>query len=225
MSMQVLLVDDDPSFRRQLADRLSAFGHSVLTADDGPTALSMVGRMAFDSVILGWRIPGLDGIGIVRQLREAGMIVPVLMLSALDGVAGKVDCFEAGADDYVVRPVDPRELNARLHALVRARGVRAQPGDTISAGDIVISPSRLQAWRGGRPLALSRTEFGLLLELARNAGSVVTRPMIIERLWGKDFVPTANSVDVHIRHLRRKLCELGDDPISTQRGMGYCLRP
>lgn len=184
----------------------------------------MVGRAAFDIVILGWRIPGLDGIGLVRQLREAGMIVPVLMLSVLDGVPGKVDCFEAGADDYVVRPVDPRELNARLHALARARRVREQSGDTISAGDIVISPSRLQAWRGGRLLALSRTEFSLLLELARNAGSVVTRPMIIERLWSQDSVPMANSVDVHIRHLRRKLREQGDDPISTQRGMGYSLR-
>jgi DNA-binding response OmpR family regulator len=224
MSMHVLLVEDDRQLQRQLAEQLSQFGHQVETADDGLAALAIVGQKAFDIVVLDWMMPGVDGITVLRQLREGGMNVPVLMLTALGQVFDKVEGFDAGADDYVVKPVDPLELNARLNALVRARRTNDQPSDTVSAGDITISPSRLRAWRGGRPLNLSQTEFKLLLELARNAGTLVTRPMLIERIWGLDFMPTTNLVDAHIRHLRVKLVEQGDDPISTQRGMGYMLR-
>lgn len=224
MSMHVLLVEDDRQLQRQLAEQLSQFGHQVETADDGLAALAIVGQKAFDIVVLDWMMPGVDGITVLRQLREGGMNVPVLMLTALGQVFDKVEGFDAGADDYVVKPVDPLELNARLNALVRARRTNDQPSDTVSAGDITISPSRLRAWRGGRPLNLSQTEFKLLLELARNAGTIVTRPMLIERIWGLDFMPTTNLVDAHIRHLRVKLVEQGDDPISTQRGMGYMLR-
>ncbi|SES09740.1 DNA-binding response regulator, OmpR family, contains REC and winged-helix (wHTH) domain [Sphingobium sp. YR768] len=224
MSLHILLVEDDKPLQRQLVEQLSQYGHEVATADDGPGALAIVGLHAFDIIILDWMIPSIDGITVLRQLREGGMHVPVLMLTALGQVYDKVEGFNAGADDYVVKPVDPMELNARLHALLRARRINEQPSDTISAGDIVISPSRLRAWRSGRPLILSQTEFKLLLELSRNAGSVVTRPMLIERIWGHDFMPTTNIVDAHIRHLRVKLLEHGDDPISTQRGMGYLLR-
>ena len=196
----------------------------MTTADDGVEALSIIGKQAFDIIILDWMMPGVDGITILREVRESGMNIPVLMLTALGQVFDKVEGFGAGADDYVVKPVDPLELNARLHALVRARQANEQPADTISAGDIVISPSRLRAWRAGKALTLSQTEFKLLLELVRHAGSVVTRPMLIERIWGHDFMPTTNIVDAHIRHLRVKLLEHGDDPIGTQRGMGYLLR-
>ena len=224
MAMQIFLVEDDKPLQRQLAEQLSQFGHKVETADDGLAALAIIGQKAFDVVILDWMMPGVDGVTVLRQLREGGMHVPVLMLTALGQVFDKVEGFEAGADDYVVKPVDPLELNARLNALVRARRTNDQPSDTVRAGDITISPSRLCAWRNGRPLNLSQTEFKLLLELARDAGSIVTRPMLIERIWGLDFMPTTNLVDAHIRHLRVKLTEHGDDPISTQRGMGYLLR-
>lgn len=224
MSMQILLVEDDKHLQRQLVEQLSQFGHDVQTADDGLSALAIVGQRSFDIIILDWMMPSVDGITVLRQLREGGMNVPVLMLTALGQIFDKVEGFEAGADDYVVKPVDPLELNARINALVRARRVNDSPSDTISAGDIVISPSRLRAWRDGRPLNLSQTEFKLLLELARHAGTVVTRPMLIERIWGHDFAPTTNIVEAHIRHLRVKLLEHGDDPINTQRGMGYSLR-
>jgi len=224
MGMHVLLAEDDRQLQRQLAEQLTQFGHQVETADDGLGALAIIGQKAFDIVILDWMMPGVDGITVLRQLREGGMNVPVLMLTALGQVFDKVEGFDAGADDYVVKPVDPLELNARVNALVRARRTTEQPSDTVSAGDITISPSRLRAWRNGRPLNLSQTEFKLLLELARNAGTIVTRPMLIERIWGLDFMPTTNLVDAHIRHLRVKLTEHGDDPISTQRGMGYLLR-
>lgn len=224
MSMQILLVEDDKPLQRQLVEQLSPFGHSVQTADDGLAAMAIIGQSAFDIVILDWMMPGADGMTVLRQLREAGMNVPVLMLTALGQIYDKVEGLEAGADDYVVKPVDPLELNARLNALLRARRANDQPADTITAGDIVISPSRLRAWRANQPLNLSQTEFKLLLELARHAGTVVTRPMLIERIWGHDFTPTTNIVEAHIRHLRIKLTEHGDDPISTQRGMGYFLR-
>ncbi|MCI4590430.1 response regulator transcription factor [Sphingobium sp. BYY-5] len=224
MNMQILLVEDDKQLQQQIVTQLSQFGHDIQTADNGLAALAIIGQRAFDIVILDWMMPTIDGITVLRQLREGGMNVPVLMLTALGQVFDKVEGFNAGADDYVVKPVDPMELNARLQALLRARRINDQPTDTISAGDIVISPSRLRAWRGGQSLNLSQTEFKLLLELARNAGTVVTRPMLIERIWGHDFVPTTNIIDAHIRHLRVKLLEQGDDPISTQRGMGYLLR-
>ncbi len=222
--MDILLVEDDKDFQQQLVTQLAIFGHEIQIAEDGPAALSLIGQTAFDIVILNWRMSGLDGISLLHELREGGMNIPILILSDLAQILGKVECFEAGADDYVVKAIDPRELNARLHALVRARQAQEKPSDTLSAGDIVISPSRLQAWRKGRPLNLSQTEFKLLLILVRNAGSVVSRPMIIEHIWGHGFIPVANIVDAHIRHLRTKLLAYGDDPISTRRGMGYVLR-
>ncbi|HEX7782794.1 MAG TPA: response regulator transcription factor [Sphingobium sp.] len=225
MSLQVLLVEDDKRLQKQLVDQLSHFGHNIQTADDGLVALAAVGQTAFDIVILDWMLPTVDGISVLRQMRESGMNVPILMLTALGQVFDKVEALGAGADDYVVKPVDPLELNARLNALLRARRTNEQAADTISAGDIAISPARLRAWRNGQALNLSQTEFKLLLELVRHAGSVVTRPMLIERIWGHDFVPATNIVEAHIRHLRVKLLEHGEDPISTQRGMGYLLRP
>lgn len=224
MSMKILLVEDDLALQRQLTEQLSQLGHDIDVAQDGLDALAVIGRKTFDIVILDWMLPTVDGLAVLREMREGGMNVPILMLTALGQVFDKVEAFNAGADDYVVKPVDPLELNARLHALLRARRANDTPADTIAAGDIVISPSRLRAWRGGHALNLSQTEFKLLLELARNAGAVVTRPMLIERIWGHDVVPTTNIVDAHIRHLRVKLMDHGDDPIGTQRGMGYLLR-
>lgn len=224
MTLHILLVEDDKHLQRQLVEQLAHFGHRVQAADDGLAALAIIGKETFDVIVLDWMMPTVDGITLLRQMRESSMLVPVLMLTALGQVLDKVDGFEAGADDYVVKPVDPLELNARLQALVRARKTHDQSTDTVSAGDIVVSPARLRAWRNGKPLNLSQTEFKLLLELVRNAGSVVTRPMLIERIWGHDLIPTTNIIEAHIRHLRVKLLEYGDDPIGTQRGMGYFIR-
>lgn len=224
MSLNILLIEDDRQLQRQLAGQLAQFGHEVHAAFDGPQALSLLSSLPVDAVVLDWMMPGMDGPEVVRRMREDGMTMPVLMLTALGQTLDKVEGLEAGADDYVVKPVDPEELNARLNALLRARRTSDQGTDTIAAGDIVISPSRLTGWRGGQPLSLSQTEFKLLLELARNAGTVVTRPMLIERIWGRDVVPTTNIVDAHIRQLRVKLLQHGDDPIATVRGLGYTLR-
>lgn len=224
MSFNILLVEDDLQLSRQLVAQLAQFGHSVICADDGHKALSLVVREAFDVIILDWMLPTLDGLSVVRKIREGGMSVPILMLTALGQTFDKVEGLDAGADDYVVKPVDALELNARLNALIRARRTTGEKSDTISAGDIVISPSRFRAWRSGEAIDLARTEFKLLLSLMRNAGSVITRPMLIEQVWGHDFVTTTNIVEAHIRRLRTKLLLHGDDPISTVRGVGYVIR-
>ncbi|MEE4455189.1 response regulator transcription factor [Novosphingobium resinovorum] len=224
MSLQILLVEDDRQLQRQIVRQMAEFGHEVEAVGDAAAALVLVSRQAFDVLVLDWMLPGMDGIAVLRELRGRGMDMPVLMLTALGHTLDKVEGLEAGADDYVVKPVDPLELNARLQALLRARKATGKAADTIAAGDIVVSPSRMAAWRAGQPLGLSHTEFKLLLELARDAGTVLTRPMLIERVWGRDFVTTTNIVDAHIRQLRLKLGQHGDDPIGTVRGIGYVLQ-
>ncbi|WP_288414850.1 response regulator transcription factor [uncultured Novosphingobium sp.] len=223
MSLNILLVEDDRQLQRQLREQLSGHGHEVTVADDGRAALDLISRYSFDAVVLDWMLPGMTGLDVLRQFRADGMTLPVLMLTALGQIMDKVEGLEAGADDYVVKPVDPLELNARLNALVRARKATDKPADTISAGDIVISPTRLRVWRGEQPVPLTQIEFKLLVELARDAGTVLTRAMLIERVWGHDFVTTTNLVDAHIRQLRLKLTQFGDDPIQTVRGVGYLL--
>ncbi|MBB3938585.1 DNA-binding response OmpR family regulator [Novosphingobium fluoreni] len=223
MSLNILLVEDDRQLQRQLREQLSGHGHEVTVADDGRAALDLISRYSFDAVVLDWMLPGMTGLDVLRQFRADGMTLPVLMLTALGQIMDKVGGLEAGADDYVVKPVDPLELNARLNALVRGRKATDKPADTISAGDIVISPTRLRVWRGEQPVPLTQIEFKLLVELARDAGTVLTRAMLIERVWGHDFVTTTNLVDAHIRQLRLKLTQFGDDPIQTVRGVGYLL--
>jgi DNA-binding response OmpR family regulator len=171
-------------------------------------------------------LPQLSGVAVVGRLREAGHSLPVLMLSALGRSVEKIDGLTAGADDYCVKPTPAAEIEARLNALLRARGWTAGEADTLQAGDIVVSPGQHRAWRGEQPLDLTRLEFGLLAELVRHAGSYLTRAMLIERVWGYDFEPGTNIVDAQVRLLRRKLTADGrDDPIATKRGVGYMLRP
>ncbi|MBO9580782.1 MAG: response regulator transcription factor [Sphingobium sp.] len=224
-SLNVLIVEDDPALASLLAEQLAAFGHRSTLASDGRSALSTIAQDAFDVVVLDRMLPVLNGIAVLEHLRKGNVLLPVLMLSALGQTVERVEGLEAGADDYVVKPVDPAELNARLRALVRARRYALDSSETIRVGDILVSPTRLRAWRKDRDLDLPRTEFNLLLELARNAGSVLTRPMLIERVWRYDFEPTTNIVDAYIRRLRLKLTQFGgDDPITTMRGVGYMLR-
>lgn len=223
--MNLLLVEDDAPTADLLAAELRALDHRVVVAVQGDEALLAVERDGFDAVILDRMLPQMDGATVVRRLRERGKTLPVLMLSALGRSDEKVSGLDAGADDYVVKPTPAAELDARLKALVRARGWTEGDADTVRAGDIVVSPAQHRAWRGTRPLDLAKLEFRLLAELARHAGGYLTRAMLIERVWGYDFEPTANIVDAQVRGLRRKLtADGGDDPIVTKRGVGYMLR-
>ncbi|MET0364077.1 MAG: response regulator transcription factor [Sphingobium sp.] len=225
MAFNVLIVEDDAELAETLETQLRGFGHECVHADNGHRALAAVTDDAFDVVILDRMMPVIDGLGFLNQLRSGGHKIPVLMLTALGQSLQKVEGLEAGADDYVVKPIDAIELNARLHALVRARQWSGDESDTIRAGGIVVSPAKYRAWRDGAPLDLPKTELRLLAELARNAGSVMTRPMLLERVWNYDFEPTTNIVDTYIKRLRKKLVEDGgEDPITTLRGVGYMLK-
>lgn len=225
MTFNVLIVEDDAELAETLETQLRGFGHHCVLAENGQRAMAAVTDDAFDVVILDRMMPVIDGMGFLGQLRDGGHKVPVLMLTALGKSLQKVEGLEAGADDYVVKPIDAIELNARLNALVRARQWSGEESDTIRAGGIVVSPAKYRAWRDGTPLDLPKTELRLLAELARNAGSVMTRPMLLERVWNYDFEPTTNIVDTYIKRLRKKLVEDGgDDPITTLRGVGYMLK-
>ncbi|PTQ63332.1 two-component system OmpR family response regulator [Sphingomonas sp. PP-CE-3G-477] len=225
MSLNILLVEDDGVFAQGMAEELRGFDHTVTVAADGREALAAVDSQPFDAVVLDRMLPRIDGISVLERLRSGNMTLPVIMLSALGRSVEKVEGLEAGADDYVVKPIASVELNARLLALVRARGWTAGSADTIRAGDIVVSPTRFRAWRAGTAIDLGKLEFKLLNEFVANADTVLTRAMLVERVWGYDFAPTTNIVDVYVRHLRVKLtADGGEDPILTVRGVGYMLR-
>ncbi len=224
--MQLLIVEDDEELAAQLGEQLARFGHRVTIAGDGRRANQALGSTHFDAIILDRILPMMDGLSLLKDLRDHHILTPVIMMTALGQSRQKIEGLESGADDYVVKPVDPAELNARLQALVRARGWTEQREDeTLRAGDVVVSPARHSAWRNGKTLRLQKTEFKVLTELARNAGTPMTRAMLLERVWNYDFEPATNLVDAYIRRLRIRLTEFGgEDPIITIRGLGYMLR-
>ncbi len=224
MGLNLLLVEDDAVSAAALAEELRGFDHVVTIVGDGRAALAAVDSQSFDAVVLDRMLPRIDGIAVLERLRASDMTVPIIMLSALGRSIEKVEGLEAGADDYVVKPIAAAELNARLLALVRGRRWTAG-GDTIQAGDIVVSPTKVRAWRNGVGLDLGKLEFKLLAEFVANADAVLSRAMLVERVWRYDFAPTTNIVDVHVRQLRLKLMAAGgDDPIVTMRGVGYMMR-
>lgn len=223
--MNLLLVEDDADYAATTAAALRGFDHRVTIAGDGRAALSAVECESFDAMILDRMLPHIDGLSVLERLRGGKATLPVIMLSARGQSDDKVDGLVAGADDYVVKPVDAAELNARLHALLRGRGFAQGGDDTLSAGDITVSPSRFRAWRAGQPVDLVKLELKLLLELVRHADTVMTRAMLVEKVWGYEFEPETNLVDVYIRRLRLKLtADGGSDPIVTMRGVGYMLK-
>ncbi|WP_313805454.1 response regulator transcription factor [Sphingobium sp.] len=226
MALHLLIVDDDEALAPQLAEQLRLMGHSAVMVQDGRRAMEAVAGAQFDAIILDRILPGMDGIAVLRSLRANNILTPIIMLTALGQSRQKVEGLDSGADDYVVKPVDPAELNARLQALVRARGWGERGSDeTLRAGDLLVSPTKHSAWRDGKALNLQKIEFRLLTELVRNADSAVTRAMLLERVWNYDFEPATNIVEAYIRRLRIKLTEFGgDDPIKTIRGVGYMLR-
>ncbi len=225
MSLNLLLVEDDAVFAQAMAEELRGLDHRVTVAVDGREALAAVDSAPFDAVVLDRMLPKVDGMSVLARLRGGNMTVPVIMLTALGRSVEKVEGLEAGADDYVVKPVAAAELSARLAAIVRGRGWTGGSADTIRAGDIVVSPTKFRAWRDGTALDLGKLEFKLLSEFVANADAVLTRAMLVERVWGYDFAPTTNIVDVYVRHLRVKLTAAGgEDPIATVRGVGYMLR-
>src|SRR5437762_9150311 len=222
--MRVLVVDDEPPVRTALERALRLAGYDVALAEGGEQALREVAGAAPDAIVLDVLMPGVDGLEVCRRIRSAGDTTPILMLTARDAISDRVAGLDAGADDYLVKPFALDELLARLRALLRRTSVTG--GDhVLRTGDLSLDPQRRQAWRGTRELGLTKTEFDLLELLLFNAGIVVTRDVIYERIWGYEFETSSKSLDVYIGYLRRKT-EADGEPrvIRTIRGVGYTLR-
>jgi two-component system, OmpR family, response regulator MprA len=224
-SVRILVVDDDPGVRESLRRSLIFNGYDVELAEDGQRALSSVAMRRPDAVVLDVMMPGLDGLETCRRLRAAGEDLPVLMLTAREAVSDRVGGLDAGADDYLVKPFALEELLARLRALLRRTATSADAGQQLKFSDLVLDLGTREVWRGQRLISLTRTEFHLLELLMRHPRQVLERGQILEEVWGYDFPTTANSLEVYVGYLRRKL-EADGEPrlIHTVRGVGYSLR-
>lgn len=223
ISLQLLLVEDDPVIAQDLTGKLGALGHQCLHCVTGTEAIGAFAQSTFDAIILDRMLPDLTGTGLLDHLRGQGPLPPVLMLSAMGSSSDKIEGLNAGADDYLAKPYDVGELNARLAALVR-RGAQVQ-GDVISlsVGQLRLDGTNHKIRFGTHQGHLNRIEFSLLLFLMRHADRLVTRTMLFEAVWSHSFQPAPNLVDSNISRLRRRLLELGCDPIVTRRGEGYIL--
>ena len=220
----VLLVDDDAAIRRTLAAGLELEGFTVVPASGGRPALVALESVRPGVVLLDLTMPDLDGLEVLRRMRERGDDVPVCVLSARDEVDDRVQGLQAGADDYVVKPFALEEVVARLQALLRRR----PPGESerLQVADVTLDPAAHTARRGTRDLELTRREFDLLELMMRHPGEVLDRRRLHEDVWGYSFDPRTNVADVFVGYLRRKL-EAGGEPriLHTVRGIGFVLRP
>jgi two-component system response regulator QseB len=218
--VRILLVEDDELLGAGIRDTLERALYAVEWVTDGPKALAALQASAFDLVVLDLGLPGLDGIEVLRRLRAGGSATPVLVLSARDTPPERVLGLDAGADDYLVKPFDVDELLARARA--RQRRLRGAATNVIEHGRLRLDPAALAVTYDGRPVALQRREFMLLLRLLQSVGQVLSRSQLEESIYGWDGVIESNTVDVHIHKLRRKLYP---EVIRTVRGVGYIADP
>jgi two-component system, OmpR family, response regulator len=220
--VRVLLIDDDARLAELLDGYFKPQGVSLVHAGGGQAGLGALQAGGFDAVLLDVMMPGIDGLGVLRKLRDAGLRIPVIMLTARGDEADRVVGLELGADDYVAKPFSPRELLARLRAVLR----RAQPdtvAEKLSSAGITVDTGAREAWVDGKPVELTGLEIDLLIALLRRAGRVVPRSALLDLAGRGDVSVGERAVDVHISRLRKKL---GDDPptrIRTVRGVGYVL--
>jgi two-component system OmpR family response regulator len=222
--MRILVIEDDQETRDYLAQGLTQSGHVVDAADDGKDGLFLALDQEFDVMIVDRMLPGLDGLSIVETVRSSGRRTPILILSALGEVDDRVEGLRRGGDDYLVKPFAFSELEARLEALVR-RGDGDAVETRLQVADLELDLLTRQVKRAGREIELQPREFRLLEYLMRHSGQVVTRTMLLEKVWDYHFDPQTNVIDVHVSRLRRKIDKDFDEPlIQTVRGAGYVLR-
>ncbi|MCC7174775.1 MAG: response regulator transcription factor [Bryobacterales bacterium] len=220
--MRILLVEDDPRVAGFIARGLREQAYAVDTAGDGEQALELAAASEYDAVILDVLLPRKDGYAVCRQLRDEGSRVPILMLTARGAVDDRIAGLDCGADDYLAKPFDFRELLARLRALLR-RPYGVRPG-ILRIADLTLNTASHAAARAGRPIRLTAKEYALLEFLAANQGRVVGREQIAEHVWDENFDPFSNVIDVYIRRLRAKVdAGFGRPLIHTRRGEGYLL--
>ena len=222
MTSRVLVVDDDPAVRAAIS-RALRLDYEVDEASDGSEALARHAASAADAIVLDLLMPEIGGLDVCRSLRRRGDSVPVLVVTARDAVSDRVEGLDAGADDYLVKPFALAELLARLRALLRRRF--EGEGGLVRVGDLTLDLSTREGQRGARVFTLTRIEFDLLEMFLRHPRQVLTREVLLNRVWGFDFDSGTNSLAVYVGYLRRKL-EEGGQPrcIQTVRGVGYVLR-
>lgn len=227
---RILVVDDDPAVREALRRSLAFEGYGAEVAIDGHEALAKAESYRPDLLVLDIQMPGMDGLTAARRLRAAGSTTPILMLTARDTVGDRVTGLDAGADDYLVKPFELDELFARIRALLRrsayaAAQEAADADEVLSFADLRMNLATREVSRGERPVELTRTEFTLLEMFLAHPRQVLTREQILKAVWGFDFEPSSNSLDVYVMYLRRKT-EAGGEPrlVHTVRGVGYVLR-
>jgi two-component system response regulator MprA len=222
--VKILVVDDDRAVRDALRRALTLSGYEVEAAEDGEQALEQVVQALPDVVVLDIGMPGIDGLEVCRRVRRLGNRVPILMLTARDAVADRIDGLDVGADDYMVKPFDVEELKARLRALLRRTGSGEDP-DSLCFAEIRLDSARHGAQVGENFTELTRTEYQLLELLMLNPRRVLPHSVIYDRVWGYDFGPASNAMRVYVGYLRRKLESAGARQlIHTVRGVGYVLR-
>lgn len=221
--MRILIVEDDPSIHRIISRRLKEEGYAVDDCYDGEEGVDYSMATAYDCVILDWMLPKKDGISVLREIRQSGNSVPVLMLTAKDTISNRVDGLDAGADDYLTKPFAYDELSARVRALLRRNMKEKQT--ILQAAGLSMDLAAHKVMRDGKEIILTNKEFALLEYLMRNQGIVLTRSQIADHVWDYGFDYDSNVVDVYIRYLRNKLDK--DYPtalIHTVRGYGYVLK-
>jgi DNA-binding response OmpR family regulator len=220
--MRILLVEDDPRIANFVAKGLREQAYAVDVSSNGEDALYQASISTYDLAVLDVMIPAPDGFEVCRRLRQSGLRFPILMLTARDATDDRVHGLDTGADDYLTKPFEFRELLARLRALLRRSG-ELRP-NRIQIEDLTLDPAAQTAARGGKQIPLTTKEYALLEYLARNAGRVVGREEISEHVWDESFDPFTNTIEVYVNRLRRKIDEPSAKPlIHTRRGAGYML--
>ncbi|MGH1422934.1 MAG: response regulator transcription factor [Hyphomonas sp.] len=223
--MRVLVIEDDLEMSSFIEKVLIEAGHKVDTAADGESGLALARSAEFDALVVDRMLPEKDGLTLLREFREAGGTTPALFLSALGDVPNRVQGLKAGAEDYLSKPFAPSELAARVEALGRRQPSGDAPVTMLKAGDLEMHLLSRKVTRAGKKIDLQPREFRLLEYLMRHAGQVVTRTMLLEKVWDYSFDPQTNVIDVHVSRLRAKIDKEFDEPLlHTVRGAGYRLQ-
>lgn len=219
--MRILVVEDEPKIARSIVKGLEAEFFTADVAADGEEGLQMALQISYDGIVLDLNLPRLDGLALIRKLRQSGSTSRVLILSGRREVSDRVSGLEAGADDYLIKPFSFQELLARLHTLLR----RSKDAlDTLTVADLELDRMHRTVKRAGKPISLTQREYALLEYLMRNAGRIVTRTMVVEHVWNLGFDGLTNVVDVYISYLRAKIDHgFGKPLIHTKRGIGFMI--
>lgn len=225
LEFRILIVDDEESITTLIDYNLNQEGYQTVVAHDGETALKLAEKENFNLILLDLMLPNMSGIEVCQRLRDLGHKVPIIMLTAKSEEDDKITGLDVGADDYITKPFSPKELNARIRAVLRRSGQHEDQKSLIMFNDIEINVETYEVFKNGRPVEFTKKEFELLLYLAKRINKPVKREVLLQDVWDFDFIGDTRIVDVHISHLREKLEDEPKRPklIKTVRGIGYKL--